>query len=166
MDRYRTLKFTQLTARTSFLRLNCWKKQRKSGGWSPSFPFYLKVSLSRLRIVIFQQTIVSIFHAVRLIKNLVSSRFSWPSHPGTSADAARCKQSQEQNRSFIVAEEYCIRLGFQNIWQSRITNNWKLPRKSKSHMTIKTKLGLTLPEPIAVFAAWSDQECCYSFMEW
>ena len=48
-----------MTARTSFLRLIYWTKKRKSGGLSPSFPFYLKVSLSSWRIAFLQQTIVS-----------------------------------------------------------------------------------------------------------
>ena len=84
------------------------------------FLFTSKFLLVGWGLLFFSRRLFRFFHAVRLIKNLVSSRFSWPSHPGTSADAARCKQSQEQNRSIIVAEEYYIRQGFQNIWQSRI----------------------------------------------
>ena len=53
------LKSYLMTASTSFLRLSCWTKKRKSGGLSPSLPFYLKVSLSSWRIAILRQTIVS-----------------------------------------------------------------------------------------------------------
>ena len=79
------------------------------------FLFTLKLSLTRLGIVIFQQTIVLLFSRSQINKNVVFCRFSQPNHPGTSADATQCKQSQEQNRSITGVEEYCIRQGLQNI---------------------------------------------------